>query len=447
MKEIFLKRMEMLLGKEYPAYLATLDEAYYRGLRINTLKTDINSFKSEFPYLLEATSFCPESFYIDQNIESLGNHPYHTCGLFYLQEPSASSAVEILDVEKGDWVLDLCAAPGGKSTQIAAKLNHTGFLVSNEIERSRANILLSNLERIGAGENMITNANPKQLCEALKGHFDKVLVDAPCSGEGMFKKNTHAIDEWSEEHVAACKIRQLFILNSAYDALKQDGIMVYSTCTYATEENEQVIYEFLQQHPDMELIDCGVEFGREGIAYKDLLKYVRRIFPMDKGEGHFIAKMKRNSENTPVKLTYTKPYKVPPFVSAFFKDQLVKVPSYVKLQDQYVYIKKMPFIELKNIRVLRQGILCGEVRKERMEPHHHFYVSAYLKPFFHHVTELNEEEVHIFYSGNVVPIAHIKGYTALSYHGHVLGFGKGDQKVVKNKLPKGLRCTLPKDLF
>lgn len=448
MKEAFLNRMQDMLQEEYEDYLKTLSNPAYRGLRVNTLKTSADEIQKELPFSMKPTPFSKDSFYIDAALRSLGNHPYHMCGLCYLQEPSASSAVEILDIKPHDWVLDLCAAPGGKSTQIAAKLQHTGFLLSNEIDASRANILLSNLERIGASENMITNANPKVLCEQVQGLFDKVLVDAPCSGEGMFKKHSKAMEEWSIEHVNACSSRQSHILDSAYITLKEDGILVYSTCTYAIEENEKVIYEFLQNHPDMELINAQVTFGRSGLPYKDLTSaYVRRIFPMDQGEGHFIAKMKRTSFNSPSKLFNVKQQPIPEFVKAFLKDQLVSIPSHIHIDHQQIYLKQTPFLKLKNIRVLRQGILCGEIRKERIEPHHHFYMSAFLQPHLQHLAPLTKEQVHTFYSGNVVPVKGYHGYCALSYQGHILGYGKGDGVCIKNKLPKGLRCQIESSLF
>ncbi len=448
MKEAFLNRMKLLLQEEYEEYVKTLDMPMYRGVRVNTLKCAVEDFTKEFPHPLSVSPFCKESFYISPQITSLGNHPFHSCGLFYMQEPSASSAVEILDVREGEWVLDLCAAPGGKSTQIAAKLNHTGCLLSNEIDAGRASVLLSNMERLGVGENIITCAKPEVLCTALQGHFDKVLVDAPCSGEGMFKKHDSAMEGWSEEHVNACRYRQLHILESAYKALKQDGILVYSTCTYAVEENEQVVYEFLKAHPDMELVDSRASFGRGGFAYEDLpVSYVRRIFPMDRGEGHFIAKMRRISANEQAKLVYEKEKKLPNCVISFFQEQLSVLPMHWMMDEQRVYVRQAPFLRLKNIRILRQGIACGEVRGQRLEPHHHFYLSAFLRPYLKNTTELTKEEAVLFYSGNVLPKEHRKGYTALTYHGYVLGFGKGDGVCIKNKLPKGLRCSVDGNLF
>ncbi|MEE1317940.1 MAG: RsmB/NOP family class I SAM-dependent RNA methyltransferase, partial [Ruminococcus sp.] len=211
--EKFLFRMKSLLGDEYEEFLKYYEGDNFRGLRVNTIKCTSEKLKSLLDFKLENTPFCKEGFYIPKEVISLGNNPLHHAGAFYIQEPSATSAVEMLGVESGDFVLDLCAAPGGKSTQIGAKLNGTGLLWSNEIVKNRANILLSNIERMGISNAVVSNCYPEILCERLAEQFDKVLVDAPCSGEGMFRKNSEAQTEWSEEHVKSCAERQLLILN------------------------------------------------------------------------------------------------------------------------------------------------------------------------------------------------------------------------------------------
>ena len=202
------------------------------------------------------------------------------------------SAVSVLDVQKGDVVLDLCAAPGGKSTQIASALSGEGLLWSNEIVKNRANILLGNIERLGVSNAVVSSTDPDTLCSALEGVFDKVLVDAPCSGEGMFRRDKAAFEEWSVEHSDSCSVRQLKILKSAKKALRPGGILVYSTCTFSYAENEGVIEKFLSENPDFELLDCGEDFGR-----RTLLGKACRIYPMDGGEGHFAAKLRKKSDN------------------------------------------------------------------------------------------------------------------------------------------------------
>ena len=293
MNEQFLARMRELLGPDYDAYVETLNNPPFRGLRANLLKIQPDALVKRQFASLSPSPFAQEGFVLTGSETGLGNHIYHRQGLFYMQEPSASSAVTILDPQPGDWVLDLCAAPGGKSTQIAARIGQSGFLIANEIDGGRARVLMSNLERLGVSEAVITHASPERLCPQLGGWMDKVLVDAPCSGEGMFKKEDRALADWSVEHVRACGQRQQKILESAVFTLKEQGILVYSTCTYAPEENEQVIDQFLRKHPEMELIDCSVDFGRPGLStgLVDGAK-VRRIFPMDQGEVHFVAKLR-----------------------------------------------------------------------------------------------------------------------------------------------------------
>lgn len=441
MNEIFLKRMRQFFPKDYEAYLETLSQPAYRGLRINTLKVDVEAFSKECSIPLGKTGFCPTSFYLDRDIDKVGKHPLHLAGCFYLQEPSAASAVVILNPQKGDWVLDLCAAPGGKSTQIAACLDNTGFLLSNEIEHKRAQILVSNLERMGVSENMITSAHPQQLCEACQGWFDKVLVDAPCSGEGMFKIHAKAMEDWSEEHVLACANRQSQILDSAYLALKQDGILVYSTCTYAIEENEQVIANFIKRHPDMELLPCAATFGREGIANQGIdERKVCRILPMDEGEGHFIAKLKKHGKTSPSRMKFAKEKQLPEYVENFLHSQLDQFPKVFFQQQDRIYAKQTPFIELTNIHILRQGVYCGDCVKNRFEPHQHFYTCAILREHYLQVYELKDEtECQTYLQGNQLFISGYKGYVVITYLHHPLGFGKGDGNVIKNKYPKGLR--------
>ena len=289
--EDFLVRMKSLLGGEYDSFLKYYEAEHFRGLRVNTLKCTPEKLKELVGFELKPTPFCPNGFYIPGEVQSLGNSPLHHCGAFYIQEPSATSAAEMLGVEESDFVLDLCAAPGGKSTQIGAMLNGTGLLWSNEIVRNRANILLSNIERMGISNAVVSNAHPEQLCERLAGRFDKVLVDAPCSGEGMFRKNGEAQTEWSVEHVRSCAERQLHILDSAKKALRPGGVLVYSTCTFSREENEGVISRFLDKNPDFVLEDPGVSFGRP------TMEHARRIFPMDGGEGHFAARLRKKGES------------------------------------------------------------------------------------------------------------------------------------------------------
>lgn len=422
MNEDFLARMKSYLKEEYDAFYQSMSKPLLRGLRYNPKK------KMEPIQNLKATPFSKDSFYINQ---SLGNHPGHICGAFYLQEPSASSAVSILDVKENDYVLDLCAAPGGKSTQIASSLKH-GFLLSNEINKKRAQILLSNIERCGVQNVLVTSDTPSKICHTFKECFDKVLVDAPCSGEGMMKKHDEATN-WSQDNVDYCSQRQKEILADAYLALKKDGILVYSTCTYAKEENEEVIQWFLENYPDMELIDPRVSFGREGFIKKTI-----RIFPMDGGEGHFVAKLQKKGGN---KNTFPvlKDAKLNPLVEAFLIEQLGFVPKHIQTISNSVYAMDLPFINTKKINVLRQGILLGELKKNRFEPAHAFYMNAEWIDHYQKKYEASIEEMNAFMHGETLSCNLDKGYYAICFEGIPFGFGKSDGHLLKNKIPKGLR--------
>ncbi|MDH6367003.1 MULTISPECIES: RsmB/NOP family class I SAM-dependent RNA methyltransferase [unclassified Breznakia] len=436
MNKTFLDRMQTYLGDEYEAYIASLEKPLYKGIRNNTLKDSKDLLEQTFQ--LEPSKFNEDGYSTLEDIS--GKHPLHKMGCFYMQEPSAMSVVQIADIQKGDWVLDMCAAPGGKSTQIASKLQHTGCLVSNEYVGKRATILMSNLERMGVGECIITNASTKQLAAEFMGIFDKVIVDAPCSGEGMMKKHDIASQEWSEANVLACAKRQKDILEDAYLCVKENGVLVYSTCTYAKEENEYVVDAFLEAHPDMELLAIEASFGREGYDTPRVKgAYVRRIFPMDDGEGHFIAKLRKKGTQETKKLQLCKTIPLPKEVEAFLLDQIGDIDFYCYQRNNHVYIKKSPFIDLANIHVLRQGIEVGEIIKGRLEPHQHFYMAATLQNKFQHKITVTEEQLSSFLQGNVLMIPCEKGYVALMYEGYAVGFGKSDGKQIKNKYPKGLR--------
>ena len=431
----FLNRMKALLGDEYEAFLQYYNGENFRGLRVNTLKCDADRLRGLLDFPLEPTPFCPEGFYIPGGVQSLGNHPLHHAGAFYIQEPSATSAVEMLGVERGDLVLDLCAAPGGKSTQIGAKLGGTGLLWSNEIVKSRANILLSNIERMGIRNAVVTNSHPEALCEQLSGQFDKVLVDAPCSGEGMFRKHSAAQTEWSEEHVKSCAERQLHILNSARSALKPGGVMVYSTCTFSPEENEGVITRFLADNPDFSLEDAGVGFGRPAMGL------ARRILPQDGGEGHFAARLRRSGE--PVPGAVSRERKKPDQKLLEFYDSLFPSRPFgerLELINNKIIILPENYISC-GLSVLRAGIILGEVVKNRIEPHHSAFMAAQPADCANRV-ELDSrgDDIRAFLHGEEIAAPEgVKGYAAVCVNGITAGFGKASNGRLKNKYPKGLR--------
>ena len=434
----FLFRMKSVLGEEFDEFLKFYSAENFRGLRVNALKCSCEKLKSLIDFPLSPTPFCKEGYYIPSGVDGLGNNPLHHAGAFYIQEPSATSAVEMLDVKEGDFVLDLCAAPGGKSTQIGAKLNGTGLLWSNEIVKNRANILLSNIERMGISNAVVSNCHPDTLCQRLANQFDKVLVDAPCSGEGMFRKSNEAQNEWSVEHVKSCAERQLLILNSAKNALKDGGVMVYSTCTFSREENEVVITKFLSDNPDFELEDPKVDFGRHA------LEYARRIFPMDGGEGHFAAKLRKKGDCRKTLVIQSDNKKTDKDVLDFYDGIFNNRPFGDKIiisNGKIIILPKNFNFELKGLQILRAGIILGELAKNRIEPHHSAFMAAKkgdCKSFVD--LDLNSSEIKAYLHGDEIPAPFdAKGYTAVCVNGITTGFGKASNGRLKNKYPKGLR--------
>lgn len=436
----FLEKIKLILNDEFEDFLKCYESDNFRGLRVNTLKSSFEKLNALLDFDLEKTPFCENGAYIPKNVSSLGNNPLHHAGAFYIQEPSATSAVTMLNVQKGDKVLDLCSAPGGKSTQIAGDLMGTGFLWSNEIVKNRANILLSNMERMGVQNAVVSSCYPDVLCESLTGFFDKVLVDAPCSGEGMFRKDSNAENEWSQEHVEACADRQLMILNSAKKALKPDGVLVYSTCTFSKEENEQVIERFLLENPDFSLDEPDVSFGRR------TMDYAVRIFPMDGGEGHFAARLKRNAMGDgayyPTVTTNVKDKQlkeIKDFYSAILSNTEILNNITIIKDKIYSIPKDMP--NTNGLHILRGGVLLGEIKKNRIEPEHHLFMALKKEDFKQAVDfDVNSEEIKKFLHGEEIAVDQkLKGYTAVCVNGITCGFGKASNGRLKNKYPKGLR--------
>lgn len=446
----FKSRMRELLGNDFDDFFKSYDFENYRGIRINTLKTSILDFKQGFELDLKQTPFANESFYISSDAKSVGRHPYHHAGMFYVQEPSATSAVEVLDVKPYDKVLDLCAAPGGKSTQIAAKLGGTGVLISNEFVGGRAKILLSNVERMGVKNAVVTSMHPDKLCEKLHGYFNKILVDAPCSGEGMFKKEPKALDNWSIENVKTCAVRQLAILNSAKNALSEGGEMVYSTCTFSVEENEGVVFRFLAENPDFELLDAGVYFGRRSSSLniegdKAELSKMVRILPMDKGEGHFVARFRKNSYTTPCKEYQSKTSKkddLTPFYKFYEANFSSEIDGILEKIGENIYILPNGLPDLSGINILRAGVLAGRIKQSRFEPEHHIYTSKAKDELVRFVNfSKDDERLQRYLKGEQIEIAEniANGYIAVLVDNVTLGFGKIVENNIKNHYPKGLR--------
>lgn len=454
MKEFFDK-MRDLLGDEFEDFLKIFDEPAYRGIRVNTLKCQKDKVLSELPFNTTQTPFCTDGYYIDESAQHIGTHPLHHAGAIYVQEPSAMSAVTILDVKQGDKVLDLCAAPGSKSTQIASALGGTGLLWCNEIVRNRANILLQNLERLGVKNAVVSSASPEILCPQLVGFFDKILVDAPCSGEGMFRKDKDARLHWTPEHSVSCGARQLMILNSAKSALKAGGELVYSTCTYSKEENEDVITQFLAENPEFELIDSNQTFGR------NTMQYAKRICPLDGGEGHFAAKLRKNytpDDERPIakdtkksKKTIAKnPFTVADKSAYNFVAELFDENEYANLytigDKVYAFTDEQESLleynlDFRKLGVIKMGVELLISKGKRYEPLHNAYTACNLSSAKSVLDlDISDERLYKFLHGEEISVdGNIKGYTLVCVMGIPLGFGKASGGMLKNKYPKGLR--------
>lgn len=442
--EEFLSGMESLLGEEYPAFLECYCQPAFRAVRLNPMKIQIERAEKLLPFLLSQAPFCKESCYIDPAAQGVGNHPLHHAGAYYVQEPSAAAAVTVLDPQPGDRVLDLCAAPGGKSTQIGAALQGKGLLWSNEIVRSRANILLSNIERMGIRNAVVSSCHPENLCQRLAGWFDKVLVDAPCSGEGMFRRDPDAVKEWSVSHTKACAQRQKAILHTAAGAVKPGGVLAYSTCTFSPLENEGVVEGFLREHPDFALMDCGVPFGRPAG-----LPEARRIFPMDGGEGHFVAKLRRQEGNETEQMQYNSYYENKR-LNKEIKDTIInllngilkeKPRGLIQVFGENAILLPDGLPALSGLGVLRAGVPLGELKRGRVEPAHGLFLACNPEECRQVLAlEMDDPRVKAFLHGEEIDAPGFQGYAGISVEGVMAGFGKCSGGRMKNRYPKGLRA-------
>ncbi len=416
--EAFLRRMEAQLGAAFPAFLAALGEPPKKALRVNTLKTDRETLSNLLGLPLEPLSENPDGAAVPADFNPNAT-PLHAAGLFYMQEATAQAPVAALTLPDEPVVLDLCAAPGGKSAQLAAKMNG-GVLFANEIVPSRAEVLSGNLERMGVTNAIVTNAEPHPLCERLKERCDAVLVDAPCAGEAMFRKDEQAARDWSPEHVQTCAVRQRAILDDAANAVKPGGRLLYATCSFSPQENEETAQDFLDRHPGFSLVS------------------MRRFYPhTSAGEGQFYALFVRSGERVPSVFTVGKSDKVPAF-DAF--ESAVRLPAgqLRLLKDgRVLLLPPMPFA-FEGVRIVRAGLLLGEVKGARFEPAHALALAGKTTPM-RNTCALDFDEAMRYLHGETLIRDAEKGFGAATYAGYALGLYKASDGMLKNRCPKGLR--------
>ena len=475
--EDFLKSRQSLFGDEWEAFLKSFDTPRAHGLRRNLCKETIS-----LPFHLEPIPWVKEGYYYDE-ADRPGKHPLHEAGAYYIQEPSAMAVVSLLDPQPGEVICDLCAAPGGKSTQIASHLQGQGLLVSNEIIPSRAKILSQNMERMGVSNALVCNESPDRMADFFPAFFDRIVVDAPCSGEGMFRKDETAVREWSLENVQQCAKRQQMILNHADTMLKPGGVLVYSTCTFAPEEDEKMAAWFLTTHPDYVIEDWKTTaLGEAMLSYPDRaglsdgitacltpsedgtaavcesISGALRLFPHKlRGEGHFVVRFRKTSSFHPEEANTSAPKKklkqrnkskstilndALEQYQSFCSEATVSFPSkdcHFHLFGDALY--QIPDLcpDLTGIKLVRAGLHLGTLKKNRFEPSHALAKTLTFDQLKNSLSVSYEEALQ-YLKGNTLTCApSFKGWILVCHENCPLGWGKAVNGIVKNHFPKGLR--------
>ena len=477
----FLCRMQDMLREAYPAFLHSYENEKVQALRVNVLKGTKEEFLEKAPFgsLREVLWEKNGLYYTESDCCAPGKHPFHEAGVYYIQDPSAMAPAAYLEAAPGERVLDLCAAPGGKTTQTACDMNNQGILVCNEIHPARAKILSENVERMGIRNALVTSETPQRLAEVFEGYFDRILVDAPCSGEGMFRKNEEACGEWSPANVQLCADRQDQILDCADRMLRPGGRLVYSTCTFAPAENEGSIARFLEGHSEYQILEVqkqdGMSAGVPAWAYygagraagqvaecdssvrmdadrQDSIRHTIRLFPhLVQGEGHYLAVLQKQGE-------VPKGYQAFPANGLQKGIQVKEVKEFLQFQQEslqidllenakerllkfgeqlYLMPERMPSVS--KLKVLRAGLHLGTLKKNRFEPSHALALALRKEDVRHFVELETEERARAYLGGMTLQHDGEKGWYLMTYKGYSIGWGKLAGQVLKNHYPKGLR--------
>ena len=453
----FEEKMRGLLGSEMDVYLACYEEPRYYGLRVNTSKISVEEFCRICPFEITPVPWIDNGFYYDGERLSPAKHPYYFAGLYYLQEPSAMTPASRLPVEPGDRVLDICAAPGGKATELGARLKGEGLLVANDISSSRAKGLLKNIEVFGIGNAAVLCEEPGKIEKSFPEFFDKILIDAPCSGEGMFRKDRKMVKAWEEHGPEYFSDIQKGIILKAARMLKPGGMLLYSTCTFDSRENEQIIEILRKEYPEFRILDIRPYEGfcpgiPETVSGRDKeLKKTVRIFPHKmKGEGHYLALLqkgpgilKRSMKITPRAVSRTK---LPEAAGQFFKDVSWEPDSSrLRLRGQWLYYLPEGLLDVKGVRFLRTGLLLGELKKNRFEPSQALAMSL-KKEEYARCIDLPAEDPRIlkYLKGETLNVEDVvepgdKAWQLVCVDGFPLGWGKSAGGQLKNKYLPGWR--------
>lgn len=470
--ELFEERMKKLLGKEYEEFLAGYDKEHFAGLRLNRLKITGREWEQLSPFELTPIPWIDNGYYYDPaGTLSPTKHPYYYAGLYYIQEPSAMTPANLLPVEPGDRVLDMCAAPGGKSTELAAKLAGKGVLVSNDISNTRAKALLKNLGVFGVRNSVIMSEDPKNLTGIFEEYFDKILIDAPCSGEGMFRKDPAIMKNWEQYGVDYYNKIQKEIILYAARMLRPGGMLLYSTCTFSPEENEGTIAWLLEHYPEFsieEIPDRYEGFGEghpEWIELPDKVKpkadsfrHCVRIWPHRmNGEGHFCALLRKGTSGSERKYDFTgnsavkaakleQPEREFLQAAAFTEEELRRI----ELHGDKLFLIPEGLPDMAGLRLLRNGLYLGDRKKNRFEPSQPLAMaltaeqvpdytdlsiqdSAVIKYLKCETIELAEE------AEPKAGAERTGGMTLVGTEGFPLGWGKKNGNVIKNKYFSGWR--------
>ena len=453
--QIFVEQMKEILGPELPEYLESYEKPKFTGLRVNTSKISVEEFERISPFkTLRRVPWTPNGYYYTEE-DTPTKHPYYYAGLYYIQEPSAMTPASVLPVEPGERVLDLCAAPGGKATELGAKLRHEGLLVANDASASRTKALLKNLEVFGLPNILVTSEMGDKLDRYFHEYFDKILIDAPCSGEGMFRKQAHIIPAWERQRPEEFPKMKREILDQAANLMKPGGTMIYSTCTFSKLENEGSMDYFLSNHPEFHLLDIPQS---EGFA-PGQPELVDSTFPLEKcvrlfphkidGEGHFLALLQKDGERTPNALESAgKPSKLPQELTDFLKDVSMPVDTTrIQIKDTKVFLMPEGLSGCKGLRFLRSGLYMGELLKKRFEPSQAFAM-VLKKEEYASVIDLpaTDERIIRYLKGETIEIEDGEstkdaGWQLVCVDGYPLGWGKLIRGTLRNKYFSGWRMN------